>query len=426
MPQHIFSIGLNDFNRRKLERIDGAGDYVFHGVLAPEEILEAKEFPIRDMLQRIEDEIERSPDPANAVLAYMDFPVSTIVPLLCRKFGLRGPTMESLLLCEHKYWSRVAQSRVVPDNIPSFRLIDPFSDTSPEELGLEYPFWLKPIKSAGSYLGFRIASADDLRRARGIIRQHIGRFAEPFNRILDQAAVPDGMTAADGYACMAESIIGGRQCTVEGSVHGGEVTVWGVIDSIRDTAGSSFGRYQYPSQLPGAVIDRMRAITERVLAHIGFDDSAFNVEFFYDEAKDHLWLLEINTRIAQHHSDLFEKVDGRSNHQFAVQVALGERPRFPHRQGEFACAAACFVRTYEDARVVKAPTRADLDAIAREIPAATVDVHVHEGQRLSELPDQDSYSFDLGIVYVGGADEREIVETYQRVLDRLPIELERP
>ena len=49
---------------------------------------------------------------------------------------------------------------------------------------------------------------------------------------------------------MAEQVIGGRQCTVEGYVHDGEVVPYGTVDSIRYPQVLSFFYYLYPSTLP--------------------------------------------------------------------------------------------------------------------------------------------------------------------------------
>ena len=64
---------------------------------------------------------------------------------------------------------------------------------------------------------------------------------------------------------MAEELIGGRQCTLEGYIQRGRVTVYGVVDSIRDRNRSTFIRYQYPSLLPRGVQERMIRIAHRLL-----------------------------------------------------------------------------------------------------------------------------------------------------------------
>ncbi|WP_435105113.1 ATP-grasp domain-containing protein [Arhodomonas sp. AD133] len=416
---NVYILGLDDFNLRKLRGIPGAAECRFIGVLDSQEILEADHFPVADMLRRAEQRMAGSGEPVDAVIGYVDFPVSTMIPVLAQRFGLRAPSLTALLRCEHKYWSRLCQREVVPDNIPRFEVFDPFEPDPLAGLSLDFPFWIKPIKSAGSFLGFRIDDANAFHAAIEQIRAHIGIFAEPFNHILGLAELPDEVARVDGHFCIAESIIGGRQCTLEGFVFDGAVHFHGVIDSIRARNASTFLRYQYPSRLPDRVIRRMEAITERVLTHIGFDQSAFNVEFFWDRHADQVWLLEINTRIAQHHSDLFEKVDGASNHAVVVDVALGREPRFAHGHGPHNFAACCFLRHYSDGVVEDVPPPAEITALQAEFPGFTYEPHVQPGTRLSALTHQDSYSYVLALIYLGGASPQRLREAYRECRRRL-------
>jgi hypothetical protein len=48
------------------------------------------------------------------------------------------------------------------------------------------------------------------------------------------------------------------------------------------------------------------------------------------------------------------------------------------------------------------------------------------GDRLSELYDQDSYSYALGVVYLGADDEDELIRKYEQALEGLPFEFEEP
>jgi len=422
--RNIFVLGLDDFNRRKLEGTRAAADCRFIGLLDPEEILEADHFPIADMLQRAESRIAAFEGTVDAVIGYVDFPVSTMIPIIAQRFKLRAPSLESLLQCEHKYWSRLVQREVVPANIPRFELVDPFADDPQAALTLDFPFWLKPVKSAGSFLGFRIGNADEFAHALAEIRAQIGVFAEPFDHILEYAELPPEVSSIGGHYCIAESLIGGRQCTLEGYVFDGEVHFHGIIDSIRARNHSTFLRYQYPSRLPRPAIRRMQAIARTVLEHIGFDQSAFNIEFFWDATEQKVWLLEINTRIAQHHSDLFEKVDGVSNHEVVVDVALGRAPHFPQGDGEFAYAACCFLRHYRDGVVTHVPDAAEIAALAAEVPGLIVEPHVSAGTRLSQLTHQDSYSYALALIYLGGDDPQALREHYRRCKRRLRFDVQ--
>lgn len=80
--RNIFVLGLDEFNRRKLERLPRAREHRFHGVLDPGEILEAGHFPVADLLRRSEQRIAAFPEPVDAVIGYVDFPVSTMLPIL--------------------------------------------------------------------------------------------------------------------------------------------------------------------------------------------------------------------------------------------------------------------------------------------------------------------------------------------------------
>ena len=60
------------------------------------------------------------------------------------------------------------------------------------------------------------------------------------------------------------------------------------------------------------------------------------------------------------------------------------------------------------------------------IPGCTVDVTVTVGDRLSELYDQDSYSYALATVYLGADDEDELIRKYEQALEGLPFEFEEP
>jgi len=415
--KNVFLIGLNDFNRAKLETVTNAESYNFYSLLE-----EPHDYDLPRHLAEAERRLHAFDGPIDAVVGYMDFPVSTMLPLLCRRFGLPAPTLEAMLKCEHKYWSRVEQQTVIPEHVPRFAAVDPFDDHSVAAIPLAYPFWIKPVKSSGSYLGFYIDGPEALDRAVREIRRGIDRLAVPFQYVLDRADLPPDIKSVDGRHCIAEEIISGWQCTLEGWVFKGEVDYHGVVDSVREPNGSSFSRYEYPSTLPEPVLRHMADAGRRVLRHVGFDNSGFNIEFRWDEQNDKLWLLEINTRVAQHHSDLFEKVDGTTNHEVPIQIGLGRAPHIPHRQGRFARAATFFLRHYEDGVVTRVPDRDTIAALETRIPGTVIQLQVSAGKRLSDIPEQDSYSYFLAIIYVGAQSQEELLERYSSIVDELEFE----
>ncbi len=423
VKKNVFVIGLNDVNRRRLERLRGADEVAFHGIIDPALIYDSQEYDIPAMLSEAEAALARFEGSIDAIIGYNDIPVSTMLPILCRKFGTRSTSLESLLKCEHKYWSRVVQQEVIPDNIPEFAWFDPFDDDALGRIngaGLAFPFFVKPIKASGSRLGFRIDEPEDFDRAIARLRAEIGMLSEPFNHVLDQADLPDEIRAITGRCCLAEQIIGGRQCTVEGYVHEGEVVPYGVVDSIRYPHVLSFFYYMYPSRLPDRVQRKMTDLTKTIMRHVGFDNSAFNIEFFWDEVANQVWLLEINTRLAQSHCDMFEKVDGVSHQQVALDLGLGRRPDMPRGEGDFGVAAEFFYRVFfTNATVARVPTPEEIAAAEARVPGTTVAPQVREGMRLSDLPEQDSYSYAVAHLWVGASKQSTLLWRYEQVLKKL-------
>jgi biotin carboxylase len=423
MKKNIFVIGPDELNWSKLRTLKNAASYRFHELLAYEESHGAAEYDVRAMLQKAEAKLDAFPGSIDAIVSFWDFPVSLMVALLGRKYGTVCAPLESVFRCEHKYWSRVEQRRAVPELIPKFVRFDPFDERALEKIDLPFPFWIKPIKSFAAHLGFRIDSAESFHQSVTVIRRNIGRFAEPFDYLLQFAEVPPEIR--EGGFCLAEQIIGGKQCTLEGFVCDGEVDSHGIVDSYRHPNRISFSRFEYPSTLPRQVQDRIFEASCEVMTHIGFDNSAFNIEYFYDRRQDRLWLLEINPRIAQSHSDLFKKVDGASNHRIMVQVGLGQHPRWPHREGAFGVAAKLFIREFADGRVTRIPGAEQIEEVMRRFPGSIVQPLVRRGMRLSELPYQDSYSFKLAILYMGAANHKELLRNFKKAVEILGYQVTR-
>ena len=84
------------------------------------------------------------------------------------------------------------------------------------------------------------------------------------------------------------------------------------------------------------------------------------------------------------------------------------------------------MRRVTDGVARRVPTREEVEQVERAVPGCTVDVAVTVGDRLSELYDQDSYSFALATVYLGADDEEELVRKYEHALEGLPFEFEEP
>lgn len=424
MSKNIFVVGFDDFNYIKLKSIGQAKSYTFFPLLEVGEVKTRGHYSAEELLRKAEATLQAFPGTIDAIVGYWDFPVTCLAAFLSHRHQLPAPSFESVLKCEHKYWSRIEQCKVTAE-LPTFCAFDPFDEDALSKIHLKYPFWIKPVKSYASQLGFKIHHSKEFHESVAIIRGGIVRFATPFNYFLNQVPLPPEVEHVNGAFCIAEQIVSGRQCTLEGYVYRGHCEVYGVVDSIREPNRSTFARYEYPSRLPKRVQERMADIAEKVLTQLQFDNSPFNMEFFYDEHHNRIWLLEINPRISQSHCDLFEKVDGASHHEVMIDIALGRKPEFPRRKGKFNHAAKFFLRTHEDAEVKRVPSEDQIQRVTDLFPGTLVKIHVKEGMRLSELMNQESYSYELGFMFMGARDAHELLDNHRKCLEHLSFELSR-
>ena len=419
---------LTTDNLRLLQKVRHAENYVFHGLLDVNELKVNSKVDANKLLERAYQTLDSFPGSVDAIVGYWDFPTILMTPILRHRYGLCGPTLESVLRCEHKYWARLLQQQTIPKIIPPFALVDPFSEDAAAGPPLPYPFWLKPVKAHSSILGFCVRNDDDYREALEETRARIEIFAVNMCQIMEYAELPEEIAAADGWKCIAEGMISvGRQCTLEGYVYEGTPEVYGVVDSIRGPNRSSFVRYQYPSTLPKGVQQRMIDAAKQLITRTGLDNSPFNMEFYWNSRSDNIWMLEINARISKSHSPLFEMVEGVPHKEVMIDLALGKRPEYPLGLGRFQHAAKFMLRHYggDDAQVVtNAPDERELRAIESRFPSCKIISHVQKNMRLGDVHMKDSYSYELADIFLGANSQRALMRTYREITDELNICIE--
>jgi biotin carboxylase len=417
---NVVVLGLDDDNRALLQRVPDAHRYEFHGLMTIEELQQGDDIPVDDLLREAESRIAAFDGRVDAIVGFWDFPVSTLVPVLCKRFGVRGASLESVLRCEHKYWSRLVQREVI-DEYPPFAAVD--LDEPHPPAGVGYPMWLKPVKSFSSRLAFEVTDDEEFDAAVAELRDGVARVGEPFEYLLKMVDLPPEVADAGGQAALAERALSGNRAAVEGYVQNGEVVIYGVLDSLIYPGVSSFLRHQYPSQLPEPIRARLVDVSQRLMRKIGFDDATFSIEFFCDPDTGEVNVLEINPRHSQAHADLFEQVDGFPNHHYMVKVALGEDPG-PAGRGAYGISARWYLRRFSDGVLRRGPSPDEIAAVESELDGVRVQRIAPDGARLSELPGHDSYSYELAQIIVGAADQTELRDKYDRCVAALPFDFE--
>ncbi len=347
---------------------------------------------------------------AEGVLSTDDYPGSTLASIVARELGLPGVPPEVNLLCQHKYYSRLAQLRLVPEAVPEFHLIDPRGGTAPPG---RLPLFLKPAKSFFSVGARKVERPEDWPAAvRGAALPDA--FFAPFNRLLKSYTRLE--LGADRV--LAEGYLAGDQVTVEGWCRRGRAGILGVVDSVFFPGTRSFKRFDYPSRLPEAVQARMTILARGVMEGLDYGDGLFNIELMHDPDTGRLGIIEINPRMSSQFADLFEKVDGVNSYALALDLALGRPPSVPKRAGRHAAAASCVLRAFEDRKLLRVPSEVRLDALRRAHPDIRIELLATEGLRLSEQM-QDPESYRYGIVNLGGASLAAILEAFEDAERRL-------
>ena len=421
----IYIIGSDSFNMKLLENMPDADKYYFIPTLDMEDTNPGNLYVDFDELyataRKKITEHERKPD---AIIGHYDFPVTSLVPLLRRDFEIPGASPESVAKLEHKYWMRKEQEKIFPDTTPDYVAINPFDPAQARKDIPDYPFWLKPVMGHSSMLGFMVEDDDDFERALHACRQEIHALGEPFTQFLAHLDNKNEIGEIDGNYAVAESLISApEQFTLEGYVHNENVTIYGVINSLRQGKhNSSFACYKYPGKLPDAIIKKATDYTQRFLNYIEYDDAAFNIEFFWDPETDVVNLLEINPRISKSHSPLFDMVDGSTHHKVPIDLCLGKKPQMPEKKGNVQIAGKFMLRSFEKDGIVKqVPSQDKIDELKRIFPDMSVHIHVNKDQKLSTLPFQDSYSYEIAVIFLGAENEEMLIDMYERCQDSLDI-----
>ena len=183
-----------------------ADRYRFLPVLSDGELAGGESVDLPGLLDAAQRQIEAFDGPVHAVVGFWDFPVSTMVPILCERLGCAGPPRGGGEVRAQVLEPARAGEGHRRD--PGFGLLDLDDPALPD--GLAYPVWLKPIRSASSELAFRADDPQQLTDAAATIQQGIQRIGDAFGTVLDLLDLPPELAGVGGSACLVEEAATGR------------------------------------------------------------------------------------------------------------------------------------------------------------------------------------------------------------------------
>lgn len=341
-----------------------------------------------------------------------DYPGSIYASIVAYHKKFKSPLPAVILGCQHKYYSRLTQTKIVPDFTPEFFLIDPHTFTQ-NNFSRNFPLFIKPVKSYFSFLAQKVTDFNQIHEL-VITKKMPELFLNQFNWFLQSFGFEP-----NSHGFIAEQILKGYQVTVEGFVFEGLCQVIGVTDSVMYPGTISFSRFEYPSRLPETVQKKMAHVATTLMNGINFNNGFFNIEMMYNPETDSIYIIEVNPRMSAQFADLYEKVDGFNSFTTALDIAVGKQPEPLKHRGQFTIAASCVMRIFENKRVLKIPSQEQIAKVKERFPESRVFICVEEGMMLSDRL-QDGNSFLYGLIHLGARDRQELLEKYEYAKKLLP------
>ncbi len=265
--------------------------------------------------------------------------------LLAERMGWPGTSVAAVIACQHKLIARRVLQSVAPEANADFMMLD-WRHGEPLPERIDYPVFVKPVKAAFSVLARTVRNRQELAALTRFSRWEewvIRHLVEPFERVVRER-LPEAESA---HRLLLEQPIAAAQYNLDGYVFEGAVRELGVVEPVMYPGTQAFMRWHYPCTLPAGVRARALDVARRFLDAVGFTHGMFNMEFFYDAARDRLTVIEFNPRMASQFSDLYLRVDGVDLHRVALELAHGRDPaRLPRAQPTAGVAGSFVYRTF--------------------------------------------------------------------------------
>jgi len=327
-----------------------------------------------------------------------------IAAVVAEKLGLPGNDPRAVLTAQHKFYARQAFARAAPEASPRFAAFA-YTVARREDFPFDFPCFVKPVKATFSVLARRVDGFDELRRHLSfwpLEKFLIKRLVKPFNDLLPWYTD----FGIDAHNMIAEELLPGQQVNIDGYVHEGRVTVLGVIDENLFPGTFAFRNFEYPSRVPPAVQERMKALAGRVLQGLGYRHGFFNMELAWDPASDALRVIEVNPRMASQLACFYEWVDGVQPYLALFDLAVGRAPRLGAGTSRYSHAASFALRKFDGKPLALHPTPAQVERVRRAYPDARLMLYMKRGASLArEMKWLGSYRYAVVSMGAGSADE---------------------
>ncbi|MFW5922207.1 MAG: ATP-grasp domain-containing protein [Halodesulfurarchaeum sp.] len=236
--------------------------------------------------------------------------------VLVDRHDLPGPSLESVFLADHKYYSRMNQP-----NVPWFDYID-LETGEWGEYDVQFPAYLKPPFLTMTLLQFRVDNREEYDEAMEIVHRDLSKYTKPFKDFFETYVDTEKYPlAAKETMLVEEPLEDWKQHCVEGWVDpDGDIHIWAISDhNYYEGSELAIDNYSTPSTLPTEEQETLIDIATDAIRQHGFDQSFWNVEIF--NLPDRHVITEVNGRTASVWEPLYQGAFDTSVYEGIIHLA---------------------------------------------------------------------------------------------------------
>jgi len=269
------------------------------------------------------------------LIYFHDF-VAFLSAIVCQEAGIRGPSVESAFLSNHKYYSRKAQ----PVGISLwFEAIDLELDKDDWSTRVSYPCVIKPPCMFRTTCIHIVNNESEMLAALASCRTELTGWSSIWRILFEKYVDIEKYPLALKDIVVAEELVpNGTQHTIEGWADGdGKPYIWLTTDTGYHLKPSKTMEGIYtPSQLPKQSLEALEEAALAVAKEHLLKDTFFNVELWYRDGGRKITVTEINNRAFYVIHNLYEQLYGVSSAYASLHLACGEYQEV-HRQKLCIC-----------------------------------------------------------------------------------------
>ncbi len=246
---------------------------------------------------------------------------SLVAALICEKAGLPGPSLDSVFLACHKYYSRQKDASGLACqavNIHQYNL---------KEIGMTYPCYVKAPSLMCSHLHFVANNEEEMKEILVIMRRELSlwgkMFFDFFKLFISKEKYP---LAHEEIVLVEELVVDYSQCAVEGWVDAkGRVHIWAISDiNYHKNKQRSQNCYSMPTSASAAVQAQIIATTTQAIINHGITNGFFNVDIWHWEGKRPCKIIEVNGRAASLYQLMHKKCFNANLYKAMLFLCLGQ------------------------------------------------------------------------------------------------------